>query len=65
MGGTYLSTEGGHISPHEAVGVPGNGLGIDVLVEFHVAGMDAEDLQTPGGGGWVGGWVGGLSVYTS
>ena len=41
-----LGTEGGDVGTDEAVGLAGNGLGIDVLVELHVAGVDAEYLET-------------------
>jgi len=32
------------------VGVTSDRLGVHVLVELHVAGVDAEDLQAPEGG---------------
>jgi len=40
-----LSTEGGNVSSHESVGLGGDGLGVDVLVELHVTGVDAEDFK--------------------
>ena len=40
-----LGTEGGDIGADEAVGLAGDGLRVDVLVELHVAGVDAEHLE--------------------
>ena len=41
-----LGTKGGNIGTDETVGFAGNGLGIDILVELHVASVDAEYLET-------------------
>jgi len=42
----YLRAERRHVRADEPVRVAGNRLGVHVLVELHVAGVDAEDLQT-------------------
>mmetsp|Transcript_17930 Transcript_17930/g.32454 ORF Transcript_17930/g.32454 Transcript_17930/m.32454 type:complete len:503 (-) Transcript_17930:149-1657(-) len=41
-----LSTKCRNISTHESVRLPRNRLGIDILIELHVTGVDAEYLQT-------------------
>jgi len=55
----YLRAERRHIRPDEPVGVTSDGLGVHVLVELHVAGVDAENLQAPGERGREGGREGG------
>merc|ERR1719378_169650 len=39
-------TEGGNISTDETVGFAGNCLRINVLIEFHVTSMNAENFKT-------------------
>lgn len=40
-----LGREGRNIGSRDTVRLAGNGLRIDVIVELHVTGMDAEDFQ--------------------
>jgi hypothetical protein len=42
-----LRAEGRHVRAHEAVRVLGDGLGVHVVVQLHVARVDAENLQAP------------------
>mmetsp|Transcript_17568 Transcript_17568/g.38393 ORF Transcript_17568/g.38393 Transcript_17568/m.38393 type:complete len:267 (-) Transcript_17568:908-1708(-) len=41
-----FGTESGNIGTNKTVGFPGNGFRVNVLVEFHVARVDAENLET-------------------
>mmetsp|Transcript_30444 Transcript_30444/g.64131 ORF Transcript_30444/g.64131 Transcript_30444/m.64131 type:complete len:464 (+) Transcript_30444:1281-2672(+) len=41
-----LGTKRRDIRPDESMSLPGNGLGIDVLVQLHVARVNAKDFQT-------------------
>ena len=40
-----LGTQRGHVRPHEAVRVPRDGLGVDVIIQLHVPRVNSENLQ--------------------